>query len=280
MRERRSLLACGCLAALLMTTGCGGGDSGPTGDGGAGLDAAGTDDGGGDPGDAAPDAIVGDDAQIVGDADVDAGGDGGGPVSMPCAAMGMCDPFDRASCPGMACRPGMDGTRCAMVSAMPLAEGAPCRAATECGPGLLCLDFGAGFTCHRMCPEGSIGFCADGEACLGTIGDPCIQVCRPFPEPCNIYTQDCADATDTCTLATHPETGARYTGCRPAGTQGHLDPCGAGMGACGHGLICVREAGASSCRYVCGEAGGPPTCTVAAETCDGLATSWRVPYCR
>lgn len=209
-----------------------------------------------------------------------------GPVSMPCMVTGGCDPFSTTSCAaGSLCQPAPDGgTACITGAPTLLAEGATCTFGDECTAGTLCLNFGDGFKCQRMCPAGSIGFCAGETRCFGTIGDACIRICRPRATPCDIYAQDCMVATDTCTLATDPETGARYTGCRPAGMAGHLDPCGGGAGACGHGLICINEAvdggTASRCRFVCGADGGVPACTSAGEACTGFARSWSVPYCR
>lgn len=272
--------------AIWVGTGCGGGDGGPGGpadgavrDGGGGADAARADggtvhsdggglDGGGDAG---------------GGAAADAGADAG-PVSMPCTAEGECDPFDPESCPdGQSCRAegGSGSTACMDLIDAPKAEGEACDTPLDCGPGLLCLIFGdEGARCHRMCPEGSIGFCGSGQACLGTVGHPCIRVCRPIPEPCDIYAQDCDDPDDTCTFARNPETGEPYTGCRPAGTQGHGEPCGGDAGTCGHGLVCIREGSETTCHHVCGPDGGEPECTVSGEECTGFARSWRVPYCR
>jgi len=211
----------------------------------------------------------------------DGSGADGGPVSMPCMATGACDPFDPGSCPGETCHPGTSGTECVPYSTAG-AEGDACASGAECGPGLLCLSFGgsAGFTCHRMCPNGSIGFCAGGKACIGTIGtDTCIRICRPIPAPCDIFAQDCSDSTDTCTLASNPETGEPYTGCRPAGTQGAGDPCGGADGTCGHGLMCIRTDMVAACHQVCGPDGGTPTCSIAGESCSGFARTWMVPYC-
>ena len=245
----------------------GGGDSGPRDDSGGvdggGVDGGGVDGGGSDGG--------------AGDAAAD-----GGPVSMPCTPTGDCDPFDPSACPdGQSCRPStVSGTSCQAIIASPVSEGETCATAQDCAPGLLCLNFGDGFTCERLCPDGSIGFCSDGQACTGTIGDACVQVCRPTPTPCDIYAQDCADPDDTCSFVRHPETTTPYTGCRPAGTQGHGDPCGGMDGTCGHSLVCVREGDVVSCHYVCDPDGGDPTCTEAGEACTGFARTWMVGYCQ
>ena len=254
---------------------------------GGGMDAAGGFDAGATPVDAGDvDAEPTDGGAGVADAEPTDGGMDAGLVSMPCTAAGACDPFLVTSCPaGQLCQPAVDGgTGCITGAATLLAEGATCTFGDECTPGTLCLNFGDGFKCQRMCPAGAIGFCAGETRCFGTIGDTCIRICRPRAAPCNIYVQDCADPADTCTLATDPETGARYTGCRPAGTQGHLAACGGGAGACGHGLICINESvdggTAARCRFVCGADGGTPACTAAGEACTGFARSWSVPYCR
>jgi hypothetical protein len=266
------------LFAVVLLSGCG--DDGGPGDGGVGID-AGDGDAGLDAGtDAAPGADTGTDTGLP----VDGGEDAR--VSMPCTAAGMCNPFDPESCgTTMACRPDLtpEGTGCGPLSAAVRMEGESCTAPDDCVQGTLCLDFGEGLSCQRMCPDGSIGFCGrDDLACFGAIAaDECIRICRPIPEECDILMQDCADPLDTCTLARHPETDAPYTGCRPAGTQGPGDPCGDGMGSCDHGLICIREGMTTSCRQVCGGADmAPPACTEPGETCTGFARTWMVSYCR
>lgn len=257
-------------------------------DGGA-LDAgragdAGADDGGSDAG-PAEDGGLGDGGAGDGGAGDGGAGDGGldgGPVSMPCAPTGACDPFDASSCPsGQKCAVTDMGTACEdLTAAPPLGEGETCTRDSQCGPGTWCVNFGGGFECAAMCAAGSIGDCGADGACVGRVGaEMCVQVCRPISPRCDIYAQDCADAADACTLASHPETGERYTGCRPAGAQGLGDPCGGGMGTCDRGLICIRESGAATCREVCREP-GPPSCSVAGETCTGNARSWGVTYCR
>jgi hypothetical protein len=203
-----------------------------------------------------------------------------GPVSMPCTAIGPCDPFDPTSCPdGQSCQPGIGMTECVDIDADPLGLGETCTSNAQCAPGLRCLNFGDGLVCERLCPDGSIGFCGDDSACIGAIGgDMCIRVCRPIPEPCDIYAQDCSDPTDTCTLSRHPETSEPYTGCRPEGPQGLGNPCGGDDGFCQRGLICISEMGIAACRQVCGPDGAPPTCDIG--ECTGFARTWMVPYCR
>ena len=198
----------------------------------------------------------------------------------PCVAAGACDPFAPAPCSGgEACRPTSSGAECRAVDTPELVQGDPCLLpadADRCGAGLVCLDFGDGLACHRMCPSGSIGVCGDTLACLsGVGGDACIGICRPPPEPCDILAQNCADPDDTCTLASHPETGALYTGCRPAGPRAITQLCGGSNGACGHGLICLS----GRCRQVCDPNDGDPACSLAGQTCTGLAASYGVPYC-
>ncbi|TAK05323.1 hypothetical protein EPO33_05155 [Patescibacteria group bacterium] len=205
---------------------------------------------------------------------------GAGPVSMPCMATGACDPFESTSCgPGRACRPEPGGTACGPVSAMPVREGGACSTVANCEAGTQCLDFsdGVGYRCHRLCPQGSIGFCAVGDACSGSIGDACVRACRPLAERCDIYAQDCPDPADTCTLATNLETDEHYTGCHPAGSRLHGETCGGSSGSCDHSMICVRDAGAttSTCRWVC-----DGFCPEAGEACTGRLTSWPgVQYC-
>jgi hypothetical protein len=272
--------------ALVLLAACGD-DSGPT-DGG-GMDASREDGGGVDASifdagtrDAQLDDGAVDDASIA-DADVDAQMDSG-PVSMPCTPTGSCNPFDPSPCPsGQKCRVLDTGTQCADLTATPpLGVGDTCTLDTQCGPGLWCVSFGDGFSCRTMCAAGSIGECGPDAACTGAVGaEACVRVCRPIAARCDIYTQDCAVATEACTFATHPETGERYTGCRPEGTLTVGETCGGAAGACARGLVCIASGGASSCRQVCGGAdGGVPTCTVSGESCTGLARSWGVPYCQ
>lgn len=233
------------------------------------------------------DAAPSDDGATSVDATVTDAASDLGPVSMPCTAVGACDPFVVDSCgAGFSCRPnpstGM--TECLAIAVDAKVEGAVCTYGGDCQPGLLCLNFGDGFTCNRMCPRGSLGFCAGEARCFGTIGDTCVQVCRPRPAPCDIYAQDCPRVGDACSLATDPETREPYTGCRVAGTAVHGEPCGGTVGACAGGLICIRESVdggyASTCKQVCGPDAGAPMCTFSAEACTGFARTWGVAYCR
>lgn len=221
----------------------------------------------------------------VGDAGADASVMDAGPVDTgpPCTPIGACDPFDSSSCAaGETCRSGFDGgTACDTTGATLGAEGATCTTRRDCAGGLRCVSFGDGFVCHRLCHAASVGECATGEACTGRVGsDECLRVCRPFPARCDIFLQDCADPADACTLAVHPETRERYTGCRPAGEQTLGEVCGSGMGTCGAGLICVTTSGTASCREVCDPSDGDPGCSLAAEACTGMTSSWAVPFCR
>ena len=205
-------------------------------------------------------------------------------VSMPCTAAGACDPFVADSCgAGMACRGGAMGApaACASTAAMVRGIGEACTVGNQCIGGSACLDFGDGLRCQQLCPMGSIGSCGSGFACNGTItgGDACIQVCRPLPEVCDIYTQDCVDPTEACTFATNPETGERYTGCRTAGTRTDGQPCGGGMGSCARGLVCITEMGVASCHFACDPDTTPTTCP-AMQACTGTARSWGVGYCQ
>lgn len=196
-----------------------------------------------------------------------------------CEPVGECDPFDANPCPGAACRPSAGETVCEAIDAPVLAEGDSCAVPNEdaCPAGTACIDFGGGQRCHRLCRAGSVGDCGATLACsFAALGDPCLRVCRPFPEACDIFDQDCADSADTCTLATHPETDERYTGCRPAGPQERGDACGGGSGTCGHGLICVS----STCREVCDPMDGTPGCSDSGEACTGLSASYEIPFCQ
>ncbi len=267
------------IALCLCTPGCG--SENPPTDVGR-FDAAGSDAGDLDapgldappsdaPGLDAPDAAMGGDVLVI-DAPTDSG-----LVSMPCTATGACDPFDPASCGAAeSCRLGATGTACMAISSPAALEGEACTRSDGCEPGTLCLDFGEGFVCHRMCPDGSIGFCGAGQACGGSLGDSCVRVCRPTPVPCDIYAQDCADPELACVLVTHADTGERYTGCRPPGELTEGEVCGSGVGTCERGLVCIRVSGVSTCRSVCDDGG--PECT-APQTCTGVTTGWGVRYC-
>jgi hypothetical protein len=208
------------------------------------------------------------------DADLD------GAVRMPCMATGACDPFDTSSCPGQACRATATGTMCMDISSTPVDEHGTCARDSDCNPGLACLDFGdgRGFVCYRMCADGSTGSCATNEACTGTFGDTCIRACRPIPLPCDIYAQDCANSTDTCTFVRNPETNEPYTGCRAAGTQLEGQPCGGSSGSCGHDLVCIAGGGVNTCHQVCDPAVMPAVCPTG-QACTGFARTWMVGYC-
>ncbi len=285
-RMRCFVLLC-VLVSLVLTEGCSS-TSEPANDASHGADANGADANGGDANggdaamstsDASADGAPAGDAQSAVDASplTDANVPDGG----PCVPAGTCNPFDPASCGTMACRPSATGTMCQAVSSTPAGFEMPCLHPNDCEPGLFCLTFSVaeGSRCHRMCPTRSVGACDTGYVCTGTFGDVCVNVCRALPPACNIYTQDCANATDTCTLVRNPETSAPYTGCRPAGTQTEGMPCGGTAGSCGHSLICAASAGVASCRHVCDSTATPDTC-VAPATCTGLATTWGVHYCQ
>lgn len=264
------------LASLVSILGCSstvdpGNDAASPADGGSDAFVVG-DDTGADDAASATDAAVAD----TGLGDAAAGSDAG-----PCMAAGACDPFDPTSCGTMACRPSATGTVCEAVSSTPASLGMPCLHANDCEPGLVCLTFSTadGPICHQMCPAASIGACSAGYVCTGTFGDGCVNVCRPLPLPCDIYAQDCASTTDTCTLVRNAETGMPYTGCRPAGTQDEGMPCGGSAGACGHALICIGTGvGTAACRQVCDSTVTPDTC-IAPAACTGLAPTWGVHYC-
>ena len=179
----------------------------------------------------------------------------------------------------MACRLGIAGASCAPLGTPVAPEAGACTVADQCANGTTCLSFGSGFSCHRLCRPESIGRCGAGMACSGTFGDPCAQVCRPLPARCNVYAQDCASLTDTCTLVINPETDEHYTGCRAAGTQALGESCGGTAGTCGHALICIRGAdGTSRCTPPCDTMGTSPACPWGG-TCTGTTASWMVQYC-
>jgi hypothetical protein len=203
------------------------------------------------------------------------------PVSMACTAPGTCDPFDPAACGAQVCRVQQDGnTACVAAAATLKGAGASCTFTNECGDGLDCIQIGddPGPTCQRTCPKGSLGFCGGEQRCTNFFVG-CVQFCRPRDVPCDIYAQNCADTTRACAPTTDSETGERYTGCRPAGPGARGDRCD--TAACAKGLICVREAGVSTCRQVCtgGDAGALP-CTGAGETCSGLTSTYQITYCK
>lgn len=268
-RDMRRLLAS--LTFVALYTGC-------ASDPGVAAGSDGSVDASTDPTDsAAPevDAAMENDAAAV----VDSGPRDGGPVSMPCTATGACDPFDRGSCGSEACRVTTMGTACGAVSATPAAEGEACAAEADCVAGTVCRAFAAGeFRCHRMCPEGSIGFCGAGAACTGTIGDACVQVCRPLAPACDIYAQDCSDAGQTCTFTSNPETGEPYTGCRPAGDRTEGQTCGGADGTCGFDLVCIRTDMVTACRQPCDPMDPTDTCP-SGQACTGMARTWMVGFC-
>jgi hypothetical protein len=195
-------------------------------------------------------------------------------------AAGACDPFVPTACGAKVCAVQLDGnTACVTAAATLKGLGATCTLGTECAGGLDCVQIGAdpGPTCQRRCPKGSIGFCGGEARCTDFIVG-CIQFCVARDLPCNIYLQNCADAAKACSLSVDSETGARYTGCRPAGTGARGDRCDQG-GTCGKGLLCVRESGVSTCRQICSPSGGSLPCLAAGETCSGLTSTYQVTYC-
>jgi hypothetical protein len=201
-------------------------------------------------------------------------------VSMACTAPGACDPFASTACGAQVCRVGQDGnTACVPAAATLKPAGGACTFTNDCDDGLDCVQIGddPGFTCQRTCPKGSLGFCGGDLRCTSFFVG-CVQFCRPRDVPCDIYAQNCADPTRACSTSVDSETGERYTGCRPAGPGARGDRCDAA--ACGKGLICVREAGVSTCRQVCTGDGGAVPCTGAGETCSGVTSTYQITYCR
>ena len=278
--------------------GGGGSGGGGTGGGAAGTDGAASDRplggmGGGADGGAADASPPRDGAAGAGgsggaaDAAPPRDGGGGDAVVMACRAAGTCDPFTATAsgCPdGQLCvADGMtDRASCQTASVMPAMykrEGEVCMGAGQCGPGLICVAGMPSPICVKMCPRGSRRACKDDERCWGTLtGHTCIQVCRPVPRPCDAYTQNCPTATDACTLATDPETGEGYTGCRPAGPRQEGEMCDGAANTCAKGLVCVRSAGVASCVRVC-RPGGTPACT-GSKTCVGMLTAYGLMFCQ
>jgi hypothetical protein len=202
-------------------------------------------------------------------------------VSMPCVAPGVCDPFDPSSCGAKICVVQGDGnTACVAGAATLKASGASCASRLECAGGLDCVRIGddPGTTCQRMCPHGSIGFCGGESRCTDFIVG-CSQYCRLRDVPCDIYAQNCGDLGRACALSVDSETGARYTGCRAAGTGARGDRCDTGV-TCGKGLLCVRDSGVSTCRQICTGDGGALPCAGAGETCSGLTSTYQITYCQ
>jgi hypothetical protein len=204
----------------------------------------------------------------------------------PCTPSGACNPFAASSTCSVdeTCRPSASGTSCQTLGSPIRAEGDPCPGAPDqltCAPGLLCADFGGGSKCARMCPKDSVGSCPSGQACTGTIqGEACVAVCRPFPAPCDPVAQDCSDPNDTCTFATHPETGAPYIGCRPIGTRTRGQTCGVSVGSCGHRQVCLSSAGVAVCHELCDPSGNRLGCTDPAQSCTGRSTIYAVAFCQ
>lgn len=217
-----------------------------------------------------------DDAQADAGATDAAQSDGATPE--PCVAAGSCDPFDPSACPGQACRWSQTEAMCMDVQMPAPALGEACGT-LDCEPSLICASSGGPYVCHALCRAGSVGECPSGSACSGGLSGACVRFCMPLPEPCDVLAQDCADPNDTCTFASHPETQERYTGCRPAGPQQAGEACGDGNGSCGHGLVCISQDGASTCHNVCDPQGGDPMCP-AGLSCDGLSTTYMVPFCK
>ncbi len=293
-----TLLRLGCGVLCLGLLACGDDDAGvPTRDSGAidapteqdagevdgGTEDAGAVDGGG------VDAPPGEDAGMEDTGPSEDSGppaDGGsvytGVVSIPCTAPGERDPFHPDACGAdMNCVLGADDMTVCRASTGAAATGATCSRAEDCAGGNICINFGGEATCQQMCPDGSIGFCSGSEnRCSGGIGDECVRFCQPRSEPCDIYAQDCADPEDGCNFSTDPETGARYTGCRPAGPQTLGEPCGSDPGFCARGLVCIRVDGEAACHEVCDAEDPTDICSDVGQTCSGLSTGFMVTYCR
>jgi hypothetical protein len=86
------------------------------------------------------------------------------------------------------------------------------------------------------------GNCPVGQSCMRT-GDGTSTVC--FAGDCDIVTQNCPTATDTCTYAGLPDGGVGRA-CLPAGTAMEGAACSQQV-ACGKGLLCVG----GTCSKLC-----------------------------
>lgn len=280
-------------------------DPGPIRDGGAGRDAdhdaedeaaSGTADaasGDGAPGDVA-DGAGGDtrpaDATPDGPAnDATLGTGGAGPGSdaatdgaAACGVPGSCDPLGANTCPGgQACRLASGQAACAAIAGTAIAAGQACQVSEQCDHGLVCINLGEGARCTALCRAGSQGTCGDGAACsLELLGQSCARLCAPLARPCDIYSASGCAAGQKCGLARNPESGARYTGCIPAG-PGQIGTLCTADGQCAPGTICVGTGtGESRCHQVCAPGGGAPACLVSGQTCSGTSMLWNVAYCR
>jgi len=192
-----------------------------------------------------------------------------------CPVGASCDPFFDRACPGgESCRPRDGIFSCMAHEAEPFEFMESCTTGASCGAGLLCLDFGDGFRCHALCPEGSSGTCPSGFECRGSLGVECVGVCQEARATCDIYAQDCPTATDAC-VPTFDEMDEPITACAPAGDRAPGDTCGSGIGNCQRGYVCTRTSETTACRQVCDE---ESDCT-GGGTCTGTISEWLISYC-
>lgn len=216
----------------------------------------------------------------------DAGEDASAPdaaidAPMLCAPGGTCNPFaSPAPCPdGESCRPDTGGQfRCVPIERDPFSLGEACTTAASCSAGLLCLDFGEGFTCHALCRQESTGECPTGFSCSGGLGTgiECAAVCRPAATLCDPVAQDCPGG-EACAPTFDPETDEPITACRAAGPRGLSEDCSGAAGEqCQRGLICVRTGGSDICRQVCDP---EDDMCVAPQRCVGVLSMWDIDYC-
>lgn len=190
-----------------------------------------------------------------------------GPIEPP----GDCDPTRADACEaGENCTYVGEG-EVGCVPAGTVAIGDACgQAEGNCASGA-CLGTAEGGECVPFCNPAN-NQCPDGRPCNVRIQGSDYLHCGDAPDGCNVFTQDCAVATEGC----YPINAAGDTSCAANTGKTEGQSCEA-LNDCAKGFICVGTQQAASCRAVCDLEGAQATCT--SGTCSAVGFQGGIGAC-
>lgn len=173
-----------------------------------------------------------------------------------------CDPFAQTGCAAdQKCTlVDFNGPGFGCAAAGTLGDKEACTKDSECEAGFVCVDFGAGLSCHGLCSDALGKACpASDEMCWGVtkVGQKPPFICLPLTH-CDPLAQDCADPKQGC----YPLSGGADAqwACFAAGAKTDGQSC-VNSNDCIEGFVCH----ARTCAQLCDAKGGAPAC--ATGTC-------------